>query len=142
MKQLIIILIFTLISMSFFPSFQSSLAFETEQEPEPPSIPQPAPGPDPIPVPQPQPAPNPFPGETESEKIQRLTKENEKLKQQNNNLQENIFILNNENIKLQNEIEDLKKLTMKQVEVIMDLVNKIKNIFIKNIFNHNISIVF
>ena len=141
MKQLIIILVFTLISVSFFSSFQSSLAFETEQEPEPPSIPQPEPTPDPIPIPQPEPTPDPFPGETESEKIQRLTKENEKLKQQNNNLQENIFILNNEKVKLENEIEDLKKLTIKQVEVIMDLVNKIKNIFYENIFNRNTPIV-
>jgi len=64
-------------------SLQFTLAFETEQEPKPPQIPVPSPEPEPIRLPDPDPVPEPFPGDTESEKIQRLTKENDKLKQQN-----------------------------------------------------------
>jgi len=71
-------------------SLQFTLAFETEQEPKPPEIPGPTPEPEPIRSTDPDPVPEPFPGDTESEKIQQLTEENDKLKQQNTNLQEQI----------------------------------------------------
>ena len=58
-------------------SLQFTLAFETEQEPRPPEIPEPSPEPAPIQLPEPDPVPEPFPGDTESEKIQRLTAEND-----------------------------------------------------------------
>jgi len=74
-------------------SLQFTLAFETEQVPRPPEIPTPSPEPEPIQLPDPDPVPEPFPEETESEKIQRLTEENDKLKQQNTNLQGQISTL-------------------------------------------------
>ena len=76
-------LIFTLIAILVSVGFlQTSLAFETEQEPEPPQIPEPSPSPEPIRMPDPAPTPNPFPEESDSEKVKRLTDENNNLKQQ------------------------------------------------------------
>ena len=64
---------------------QFILAFESEQEPEP------------IRMPNPVPVPDPLPGETESQQIQRLTKENDELKQQNIKLEIEISTLKTEN---------------------------------------------
>jgi outer membrane biosynthesis protein TonB len=76
-------LIFGMIALFAFVSFtQTTFAIETEQEPGPPQIPEPSPAPEPIRMPDPVPAPDPFPEESNSEKIKRLTKENDNLKQQ------------------------------------------------------------
>ncbi|MBL7018838.1 MAG: hypothetical protein ISR81_08005, partial [Nitrosopumilus sp.] len=81
------IFIFTIIALFASVSFlQITLASETEQEPQPPQIPEPSPSPEPIRMPDPIPAPNPFPEEPDSEKVKRLTEENDKLKQQNSDL--------------------------------------------------------
>ena len=124
-----------------------TFAFETEQEPEPPQIPEPTPEPEPIRTPDPVPVPDPFPGETESEKIQRLTKENNELKQQNINLEVEISTLKNEKSILQAEIlelndtiQNLKELTMEQVRVIMDLANRIKDVLFEKILSATINL--
>ena len=78
---------------------QFILAFESEQEPEPPQIPEPTPEPEPIRMPNPVPVSDPFPGETESQQIQRLTKENDELKQQNIKLEIEISTLKTEKLK-------------------------------------------
>ena len=128
-------------------SLQLTLAFETEQEPEPPQIPEPTPEPEPIRTPDPVPVPDPFPGETESEKIQRLTKENNELKQQNINLEVEISTLKNEKSILQAEIlelndtiQNLKELTMEQVRVIMDLANRLKDVLFEKILSATINL--
>lgn len=135
------ILIFSLAAILFVGLFQFTFAFETEQEPKPPQIPSPSPEPEPIKIPNPGPPPNPFPKEIESEKIQRLTRENNNLKQQNINLQGNISTLKNEKLKLQAEIselngiiQNLEKITMEQIQIIMDLANQLKNILFEKIF--------
>ena len=127
-----------LVSMSLI---QFSLAFETEQEPEPPQIPEPSPAPEPIKMPDPSPVPDPFPEETDSEKVKRLTEENNNLKQQNSNLQSQISSLKNEKLRLQAEIselndyiQNLKEITLEQVRVIMDLANQLKEIIYEKIF--------
>ena len=51
------------------------------QEPGPPKIPEPSPEPEPIKLPEPDPIREPFPEESDAEKIQRLTEENEQLKE-------------------------------------------------------------
>ena len=62
-------LIFGMIALFVFVSFtQTIFAIETEQEPGPPQIPEPSP------------APDPFPEKSNSEKIKRLTEENDNLK--------------------------------------------------------------
>ncbi len=136
-------LIFGLIAVFLLvSSLQITLAFETEQEPIPPNIPEPSPEPTPIQSPEPDPVPKPFPGDTESEKIQRLTAENDKLKQQNTNLQGQISTLKNENSRLQTEIldlndsiENLKEIAMEQIQVIMDLVNRLNEVLFEKIFS-------
>jgi len=98
-------LIFGMIAILASVSFiQVSLAFETEQEPEPPQIPQPSPAPEPIRMPDPAPAPDPFPEESDSEKVKRLTQQNDNLKQENSN------------------------------RVIMELANQLKEIIYEKIF--------
>lgn len=128
----IIFIFFLIFSLAFL---DSSFAQEIRQEPEPPRIPEPSPEPEPIKLPEPEPIPEPFPGETESEKIQRLTQENEDLKSQNSKLQVQIAELQKENSKLQSEvvlldqqIEKLREVTLEQIKVIMDLVNKIREV--------------
>ncbi|MFB5623073.1 MAG: hypothetical protein ACE5RH_03680, partial [Nitrosarchaeum sp.] len=93
--------------------------------PGPPKIPQPIPTPDPIKSPKSDPTPNPFPKESESEKIQRLTDENIKLKEQNSILESKIIELNHL-------IENLHKIIIEQGKVIMNLVSKLKMIMFDN----------
>ncbi len=102
------VLVFGMIALIASVSFlQITLAFETEQEPEPPQIPEPSPAPEPIRMPDPAPAPDPFPEESDSEKVKRLTQENDNLKQENSNLQSQISALKNDKSRLQAEIFEL-----------------------------------
>ena len=78
----------------------------------------------------------PSPEESDSEKIKRLTQENNNLEQQNKNLQTQISSLNNEKYRLQeeiselnNSIKNLKEVVLEQLHVIMELTNQIKKIF-------------
>ncbi len=89
------------------------------QEPEPPKIPEPSPEPKPIQIPEPEPIREPFPEESDTEKIQRLTKENSKLKEENFNLRVQITELNNI-------IEKLQEITMEQIKVILALVDQLR----------------
>ena len=135
--------LFGLSVMLFFLSYlQITVAYETEQEPEPPKIPEPSPEPEPIRIPEPVPIPNPFPEESNSEKIKRLTEENDRLKQQNSNFQDQITNLKIENsrseskiLELEKTIHSLKEITMEQIRVIMDLVNRLKDISFEKIFS-------
>ena len=123
-----------IISLSLI-SFNNILAQEIRQEPEPPKIPEPTPEPEPIKLPEPEPIPEPFPGETESEKIQRLTKENEELKHQNSKLKSQIFDLQKEKSTLELEImtlnekiEKLKDFAQRQdrtaiIQTLQDLIS-------------------
>ena len=89
------------------------------QEPEPPKFPEPSPGPTPIKIPEPEPIREPFPEESDTEKIQKLTKENEQLREKNFNLQVQITELN----KI---IENLQAITLEQIKVIMSLVSQLE----------------
>ena len=136
---IIVSLVVLLFSINFL---QFAIAFETEQEPNPPKIPEPIQEPEPIRMPKSEPAPEPFPGETESEKTQRLVSENDKLRQKNSNLQDQISILNNEKSGLQNKIlelnykiESLKEVIMEQVRIISELANTLKGILFEKIFS-------
>ena len=106
-------IIFCLIGIMFSANYSQSFAIEPEQEPEPPQIPEPA--------------PEPFPGETESEKIERLTIENEKLKEENKNFQSQISDLNKK-------IKSLEDVIMEQIRVILDLTDRLKEIIFENVF--------
>ncbi|MDH3610720.1 MAG: hypothetical protein OEM79_03045 [Nitrosopumilus sp.] len=103
------IIIFSLFSIQ--PGFS--------QEPEPPKIPEPSPEPKPIKIPEPEPIREPFPEESDTEKIQKLTKENEQLREENFNLRVQITELN----KI---IENLQAITLEQIKVIMNLVNQLQ----------------
>jgi peptidoglycan hydrolase CwlO-like protein len=139
-------ILFSMIALIAFASFsQITFAIETEQEPGPPQIPEPSPTPEPIRMPEPSPTPNPFPEESDSEKVKRLTEENNNLKQQNKNLQNQISALNNEKSRLQaeifelnNSIQSLKEITLEQIRVIMDLANQLKEIIYEKIFSPTI----
>ena len=124
----ILCIIFCLIGIMFSINFVPSFALNSE--PEPPQIPEPEPEPIPMPISKPPPPPEPFPGETESEKIERLTLENEKLKQENKNLQSEISDLNNK-------IENLEKISLEQIHIILDLTDKLKKIIFDNLFAFN-----
>ena len=89
------------------------------QEPGPPKIPEPSPEPKPIPIPEPEPIREPFPEESDTEKIQRLTKENTHLKDENLRLQIQVNELN----KI---IENLQAITLEQIKVIMQLVQQLQ----------------
>ena len=89
------------------------------QEPGPPKIPEPSPEPKPIPIPEPEPIREPFPEESDTEKIQRLTKENTQLKEKNLRLQIQVNELN----KI---IENLQAITLEQIKVIMQLVKQLQ----------------
>ena len=69
--------------------------------------------------PKTEPISPPFSKETESEKIQRLTEENNMLKEENHNLETKIIELN----KL---LTNLHQIIMEQIKVIMNLVSKLK----------------
>ena len=143
-----ILLLSTFVVLVCLNSQQISSAFEIEQVPEPPRLPEPSPAPDPIQLPEPSPAPDPFPTESDSEKIKRLTRENNNLQQQNNNLQQQnsnlqkqIASTNNEKLKLQTEIielndsiQSLKDIASEQIRVIMQLVNQLKNVIYEIVF--------
>lgn len=91
------------------------------QEPGPPKIPEPSPEPKPIPIPEPEPIREPFPEESDTEKIQRLTKENTQLKDENLRLQIQVNELN----KI---IENLQAITLEQIKVIMQLVQQLQEV--------------
>ncbi|MGH1568343.1 MAG: hypothetical protein ACRBBZ_04000 [Nitrosopumilus sp.] len=131
-------------SVSFL---QITLAIETKPEPEPPQIPEPSPAPEPIRMPDPSPAPDPFPEESDFEKVKRLTQENDKLTQENFNLQSQISALKNDKLRLQAEIselndsiESLKEITLEQIRVIMNLVNQLKETISEKIFSPTIKL--
>ncbi len=135
------------ITIFLVSTVQFTLAFETKQEPKPPQIPAPTPEPEPIRTPEPTPIPVPFPRETESEKMQRLTEENNKLKQQNTDLQGQISTLKNEKLRFQaeiselnNTIQSLKEITIEQIKVIMDLLSQLKNILFEKIVSSTINL--
>lgn len=120
----------------------SSVSQETRQEPSPPELPEPKPEPEPINLPQPEPIPEPFPGETDAERIDRLTKENQKLREENSKLEKQITDLKSQNNRLQETInelnasvEKLREITMEQIRVILDLVTRIKEVAIENSFS-------
>ena len=141
-------ILFGMIALLAFVSFsQTTFAIETEQVPGPPQIPEPSPTPEPIRIPEPSPTPNPFPEESDSEKVKRLTEQNNNLKQQNKNLQNQISSLNNEKSRLQaeiselnNSIQSLKEITLEQIRVIMDLANQLKEIIYEKIFSPTIQL--
>jgi hypothetical protein len=89
------------------------------QEPGPPRIPEPSPEPKPIKIPDPEPIREPFPEESDTAKIQRLTEENTKLREQN-------FILQVQITELNKIIENLHAITMEQIKVIMKLVTQLR----------------
>ena len=89
------------------------------QEPGPPKIPEPSPEPEPIKLPEPDPIREPFPEESDAEKIQRLTEENEQLKEENLRLKIQVNELNEI-------IEKLQAITLEQIKVIMQLVEQLK----------------
>lgn len=102
-----------------FSLFSFNNAFS--QEPVPPKIPEPSPEPKPIQIPDPEPIREPFPEESDAEKIQRLTEENERLQEDNFNLQVQITELN----KI---IENLQAITLEQIKVIMSLVEQLREV--------------
>lgn len=91
------------------------------QEPEPPKIPEPSPEPKPIKLPEPEPIREPFPEESDAEKIQRLTNENEKLKEENLELKIRINELNEM-------VQQLQAITMEQIKVIIQLVEQLREV--------------
>lgn len=139
-------LIFGMIALLASVGFlQTTFAIETE--PGPPQIPQPTPVPEPIRMPNPPPAPDPFPGESDSDKVKRLTEENDNLKQQNNNLQSQISSLKNEKSRLQTEISELsnsirnlKEITLEQIRVILELANQLKDTVFEKIYSPTIAL--
>ena len=139
MKNIFVFGIFILIT--FISFLQTTLAFETEEVPELPQIPEPGPISEPIRISDPDPVPNPFPEESNSEKIKRLIEENDNLKQQNKNLQNQISSLTKQKSTLQAEIlelnvhiQNLNKITLEQVQIILQLMNQLKEIIYEKIF--------
>lgn len=121
-----IIFSLTVLYVSMF-SAQLVFAQDIQQEPGPPQIPEPSPTPDPIMPPKTEPISPPFSKETESEKIQRLTEENNMLKEENHNLETKIVELN----KL---LTNLHQIIMEQIKVIMNLVSKLKMVTLDHTF--------
>jgi hypothetical protein len=101
------------------------------QEPGPPKIPEPSPEPKPIKIPDPEPIREPFPEEDASVKIQRLTEENNRLKEQNFSLQKQITELNQI-------IDNLQSITLEQIKVIMKLVNQLNEAIFEQLFSSEI----
>ena len=102
-----------------------ALAQQAEEDPLPPKIPEPSPGPDPISISEPEPIQEPFPEETESEKIQRLIRENRALQEKNSDLQKTITGLKEEIERLDETIMELQKIILEQIKTIMDVVERI-----------------
>ena len=117
------VIILTLISVN--PAFS--------QEPGPPKIPEPSPEPEPIKLPEPDPIREPFPEESDAEKIQRLTEENEQLKEENLRLKIQVNELNEI-------IEKLQAITLEQIKVIMQLVEQLKEAVFEGIDSSKIKI--
>ena len=113
LKVALMLSIFTLGLLYTNPAFS--------QEPEPPKIPEPSPEPKPIKLPEPEPITEPFPEESDAEKIQRLTDENEKLKEENLGLKIRINELNEM-------VEQLQAITMEQIKVIIQLVEQLREV--------------
>ena len=103
------------------------------QEPEPPKIPEPSPEPKPIKLPEPEPIREPFPEESDAEKIQRLTDENVKLKEENLELKIRINELNEM-------VEQLQAITMEQIKVIIQLVEQLREVLFDGSNNSKIKI--
>ena len=103
------------------------------QEPGPPKIPEPSPEPEPIKLPEPDPIREPFPEESDAEKIQRLTEENEQLKEENLRLKIQVNELNEI-------IEKLQAITLEQIKVIMQLVEQLKEAVFEGIDSSKIKI--
>ena len=103
------------------------------QEPGPTKIPEPSPEPEPMKLPEPDPIREPFPEESDAEKIQRLTKENEQLKEENLRLKIQINELNEI-------IEKLQAITLEQIKVIMQLVEQLKEALFDGIDSSKIKI--
>ena len=97
------------------------------QEPEPPRIPEPSPEPKPIKIPDPEPIREPFPEESDTAKIQRLTEENIKLRDEH-------FILQVQITELNKIIENLQAITMEQIKVIMELVTQLREAVFEDLF--------
>ena len=97
------------------------------QEPGPPRIPEPSPEPKPIKIPDPEPIREPFPEESDTAKIQRLTEENNKLRDEN-------FILQVQITELNKIIENLQAITMEQIKVIMELVTQLREAVFEDLF--------
>ena len=103
------------------------------QEPGPPKIPEPSPEPKPIKIPEPEPIREPFPQESDTEKIQRLTAENTKLKEENLNLKV-------QNVELNKIIENLQAVTLEQIKVILELVNQLRETIFEKIIPSTINL--
>jgi hypothetical protein len=103
------------------------------QEPVPPKIPEPSPEPKPIKIPDPEPIREPFPEESDTAKIQRLTEENTKLREENIMLKVQIAELNNR-------IENLHAITMEQIKVILELLNQLRETVFEKIFSPTINL--
>jgi len=103
------------------------------QEPGPPKIPEPSPEPEPIKLAEPDPIREPFPEESDAEKIQRLTEENEQLKEENLRLKIQVNELNEI-------IEKLQAITLEQIKVIMQLVEQLKEALYEGLDSSKIKI--
>ena len=123
-----IIFVFAIVSLGLF-SINSAFS----QEPEPPRIPEPSPEPKPIKLPEPDPIREPFPEESDTEKIKRLTDENDQLKEENLILQIKINELNET-------VEQLQAITREQIKVILQLVEQLREILFEGIDSSKIKI--
>lgn len=89
-----------------------------------PGIPQPSPEPKPIGIPEPKPAPDPFAGESNSEKIKRLTEENNNLKNTIRSLILEKNKLELQIVELGEKIKDLEIIIREQIKIILGLMEK------------------
>ena len=103
------------------------------QEPQPPRIPEPSPEPKPIKIPDPEPIREPFPEESDTAKIQRLTEENIKLREEN-------FVLQVQITELNKIIENLHAITMEQIKVIMELVTQLREAVFEELFPSTVNL--
>ncbi len=106
-------------------SVHEAQAKEAPTEPGPPAIPQPEPKPQPIPSPVPEPIEDPFPEESDSEKVKRLTRENQDLRAANSKLAADIEVLKSEKLQLQNKVEELTLYIVELHGVIQEQLDEI-----------------